>query len=98
MHANAKLTPRGRAEMIRDLQHGLTLREAAASRSVSEKTVRRWFARVQQEGITAGIFEHSCVPRRQPRRTPPRLERHVLRLRRERRSYAQIVMLVPVSK
>src|SRR3954471_8019733 len=99
MHANARLTPRGRAEMIKDLKRwGLTLREAAASRSVSEKTARRWFARVQAHGLAEGIYERSCVPRRQPRRTPPRLERHVLRLRRERRSYAQIVMLVPVSK
>jgi transposase len=99
MHANARLTPRGRAEMITDLQrHGLTLREAAASRSVSEKTARRWFARVRLKGITEGVFEHSCVPKRQPRRTAAKLEHHVLRLRRERRSYAQIVMLVPVSK
>jgi transposase InsO family protein len=99
MHANAKLTPRGRAEMITDLQrYGLTLREAAASRSVSEKTARRWFARVREEGITEGVFERSCVPKLQPRRTPNKLEAHVLRLRRERRSYAQIVMMVPVSK
>jgi predicted DNA-binding transcriptional regulator YafY len=74
MHANAKLTPRGRSEMITDLQrHGLTLREAAASRSVSEKTVRRWFARVQQEGISEGIFEHSCVPRRHLRNSSENL-------------------------
>src|SRR4051812_33049237 len=89
MHANAKLTPRGRREMIVDLQrHQLTLREAAASRSVSEKTARRWFARVREEGITAGVFERSCVPKLQPRRTPKQLEAQVLRLRRERRSYA----------
>jgi len=98
MHANAKLTPRGRAEMIKDFQQGLTLREAAASRSVSEKTVRRWSARVRLEGIIEGVCEHSCVPKRQPRRTAAKLERHVVRLRRQRRSYAQIVMLVPVSK
>jgi transposase InsO family protein len=85
--------------MIKDLKRwGLTLREAAASRSVSEKTARRWFGRVQQHGFADGIYERSCVPRRQPRRTTAVLERHVLRLRRERRSYAQIVMLVPVSK
>ena len=99
MHANAKLTPRGRAEMIMDLQrHGLTLREAAASRSVSEKTARRWFTRVREAGLDEGVYERSCVPKRQPRRTAARLEAHVLRLRRQRRSYAQIVMLVPVSK
>lgn len=99
MHANAKLTPRGRAEMVSDLQrHRLTLREAAASRSVSEKTARRWFGRVKTLGITEGVRERSSVPKRQPRRTARGLETHVLRLRRQRRSYAQIVMIVPVSK
>ena len=98
MHANAKLTPRGRTEMIKDIQQGLTLRAAAAARSVSEKTARRWFARVQQEGLTAGVCEHSCIPKHQPRRTARALEAHVLRLRRQRRSYAQIVMLLPISK
>lgn len=84
--------------MIRDIHQGLTLRAAAAARSVSEKTARRWFSRVAREGLQEGVCEHSCVPIRQPRRTPARLEREVLRLRRQRRSYAQIVMLVPISK
>lgn len=98
MHANAKLTPRGRAEMIMDINRGLTVRQAAACRSVSEKTARRWFKRAQCEGLSQGVYERSCVPRRQPRRTPAPIERLVLRLRRQRRSYAQIVMLVPVSR
>ena len=38
------------------------------------------------------------MPIRQPRRTPIRVERLVLKLRRARRTYAQILMVVPVSK
>ncbi len=38
------------------------------------------------------------MPHHQPRRTSPTLEAHILTLRRERRSYAQIRMVLPVSK
>ena len=37
-------------------------------------------------------------PLRQPRKTSQGLEAHILALRRERRSYAQIRMVLPVSK
>ena len=40
----------------------------------------------------------SSVPLRQPRKTSPKLEAHILALRRERRTYAQILTLLPVSK
>jgi transposase len=70
MHPNAKLTLTRRAEMITDLQrYGLMFREAAASRNISEKASRRWFARVREEGFTERVFERSCVPKLQRRRT-----------------------------
>jgi len=99
MHANARLTPLTRADIARDvLTMGLTIRAAAAARMVSEKTGRRWVQRAREEGLTRRLSSRSCVPIRQPRRTPIRVERLVLKLRRARRTYAQILMVVPVSK
>jgi len=99
MHANARLTPLTRADIARDvLTQGLTIRAAAAARMVSEKTGRRWVQRAREEGLALRLSSRSCVPRRQPRRTSAKLERLVVKLRRHRRTYAQILMLVSVSK
>ena len=98
MHANATLTPLMRAKMIAHLTaKGLSLRATAAAFQVCEKTVRRWLRRAQQAGFPKRLDDRSSVPLRQPRRTPPELESRILALRRERRSYAQIRMLLPVS-
>ena len=99
MHGNARLTPLTRADIARDvLTRSLTIRAAAAARMVSEKTARRWVQRAREEGLGVRLFSRSCVPLRQPRRTSAKIERLVLKLRRERRTYAQILMVVPVSK
>lgn len=99
MHANARLTPLTRADIARDvLINGLTIRAAAAARMVSEKTARRWVQRAREEGLGKRLFSRSCVPIVQPRKTAPDLEALVVRLRRDRRTYAQILMLVRVSK
>src|SRR3954471_2201481 len=99
MHANATLTPLMRAKMVR--QHaafGRSLRASAAAFGVSEKTVRKWLQRAQQSGSPARLEDRSSRPRRQPRKTPPQLEAQILALRRQRRSYAQILMVLPISK
>ena len=99
MHANATLTPLMRAKMIAHLTtHGLSLRATATAFGVCEKTVRRWLARAQQAGFPPRLPDRSSVPLRQPRKTSAELESRILALRRQRRSYAQIRMLLPVSK
>ncbi|MBL9192869.1 MAG: IS481 family transposase [Opitutaceae bacterium] len=99
MHGNARLTPLVRAEIAHDvLIKRMTIRAAAAARMVSERTARRWVQRAKEEGLGRRLFSRSCVPIHQPRRTPAQLERLVVKLRRDRRTYAQILMLVPVSK
>lgn len=99
MHANARLTPLVRADIARDvLIHGLTIRAAAAARMVSEKTARRWVRRAKEEGLAKRLFSRPCVPLRQPRRTAPEVEALVVEQRRHRRTYAQILMLVKVSR
>ena len=99
MHANATLTPLMRAKMIAQLTAGgLSLRATAAAFQVCEKTVRRWLTRAQLAGFPQRLEDRSSVPLRQPRKTSQGLEAHILALRRERRSYAQIRMVLPVSK
>jgi transposase InsO family protein len=99
MHANAKLTPLGRAEMIRVMKkERQTPRAAAAARGVCEKTARKWAKRAEEEGLGKRLYDHSCVPIRQPRKTSPELETRIVALRREHKTYAMILMLVPVSK
>ena len=99
MHANATLTPIMRAKMIAHLTtHGLSLRATAAAFQVCEKTVRKWLRRAKHDGPGPRLEDRSSVPLRQPRKTSAQLESRILALRRERRSYAQIRMLLPVSK
>ena len=98
MHANATLTPLMRAKMI--AQHtasGASLRATAAAFRVCEKTVRRWLARARQAGFPQRLEDRSSTPLHQPRKTNPALESRIVELRRARRSYAQIRMLLPVS-
>jgi transposase InsO family protein len=99
MHGNARLTPLSRAEMIKQLRLlGLTLRAAAAARSVSDRTVRRWNQRALEEGLGDRLYERSCVPLNQPRKTAPQVEARIVALRQDRKSYAQIVIAAGVSR
>jgi transposase-like protein len=90
MHPNARLTPLGRAEMIKDLtQTGSTCRAVATARQVDEKTVRKWLKRAAEEPGER-MYDHSCVPIHQPRRTSPEREAQVVALRRHRLTYLRI--------
>ena len=99
MHANAKLTPLMRANLVRHhLANDTSLRTTAATFGVSEKTVRKWLNRAKVANFPARLEDHSSVPRHQPRKTATHLEDQILALRRQRRSYAQILMVLPISK
>ena len=99
MHANARLTPRMRAEMVFDLcSQRLSLRQIAGAYHVSERTVRRWLERAKESGFPPQLHDRSSIPLHQPRRTSSKLEAHILALRRQRRSYAQILSVLQVSK
>jgi len=99
MHANAKLTPLMRAKLVHCHQAaGHSLRTTATAFGVSEKTVRKWLARAKAANFPARLADHSSRPRQQPRKTSAALEAQILALRRQRRSYAQILMVLPISK
>jgi transposase InsO family protein len=88
-----------RAKLIQHhLSQGCSLRASAAAFSVSEKSVRKWLKRARQSNFPPRLVDRSSVPLRQPRKTPPHLEDQILALRRQRRSYAQILLVLPVSK
>ena len=96
MHANATLTPLTRAKLVaHHLAHGRSLRASAAAFGVSEKTVRRWLARAQQQGFPQRLLDRSSIPLHQPRKTHSALETQILALRRARRPYAQIHTVLP---
>ncbi len=99
IHQNARLTPKGRALLVRCILAGETPRVAAATRGVSERTARRWLARYRGEG-EAGLYDRSSRPRHSPRRTPQAVVDRVLALRRQRwtgRRIAQTLRLSPAT-
>jgi hypothetical protein len=69
------------------------------SLSVSAKrpSAAGWLA-PKESGFPTRLVDRSSVPHHQPRKTTPQLEARILALRRQRRSYAQIMMVLPVSK
>ena len=99
MHANAKLTPLMRAKLVHHhLAGSASLRSTAAAFSVSEKTVRKWLKRAQQSNSSLRLEDRSSRPLRQPRKTSSHLVNQIIELRRQHRSYAQMLMVLPISK
>ena len=96
MHAHATLTPLRRAKMIAELSSGgASLRAVAARYGVCEKTVRRWRDRAQALGSPARLPDASSAPRHQPTRTSEIIEARIVALRRQRRTYAQVRVILP---
>lgn len=61
MHSNAKLTPRGRKEMVRRVLSGERLGDVSQGYGVSPRTVRKWMARYRAEGAD-GLRDRSSRP------------------------------------
>jgi len=62
-HKNARMTPLGRAEMVRRIvEDGRPTAEVAAGFGISERTARKWVARWRAEG-NAGLENRSSCPR-----------------------------------
>ena len=84
-HPNARLTPRGRRDMVRAVLDNSWTVEAAAERwQVDAKTVRKWRDRFLAEG-DAGLADRSSRPRSCPWSTPAATRDRVIELRRQRR-------------
>lgn len=99
LHANAKLTPQGRALLVeRVRQQGWAVADAARAAGVSVRTVYRWLARYRTEG-PQGLVDRSSAAHRLPAATPQDRVRAILALRGLRMTGAQIAesLGMPVS-
>ena len=90
LHHNARLTPRGRALLVRRItEDGLRPAEAAQAAGVSVRTAYKWLARYRAEGL-AGLYDRSSRPRHCPHQTAEPIRCRILELRRQRRTYRRI--------
>jgi transposase len=99
-HANAALTPRARLRLgSLVVDQGWPIARAAERFDVSWKTAEKWATRYREEG-PGGMTDRSGRPHRQPRRTPPKIVRRIVRARlRHRMGPVQIgdLLGVPAS-
>ncbi len=97
MHKNARLTPHSRAELVRRvLSEGQTPGVVAAAFGVCSKTVRKWVARFEAEGLP-GLADRSSRPQRLRRPTPAEVVKRIEALRRQRWTGKQIAAELGVS-
>jgi transposase InsO family protein len=88
LHANAKLGLAGRLALVRAVEGGLSLKQAAASFNVSPATAHRWWHRWLEAGDEARrslscLFDRSSRPRRSPRQLAPELAERICACRHE---------------
>jgi transposase InsO family protein len=96
MHKNARLTPHGRARIVRQVLSGQTPEAVALAAGVCPRTVRKWVVRFKAEGLE-GLEDRSSRPRRLYRPTPQAIVEKVEALRRRRWTGKQIAAEVGVS-
>jgi transposase InsO family protein len=63
------------------IEEGWTIASSAESMRISRQTAHKWWRRYQEAGI-AGLEDRSSRPRRCPTKTPARVERRIVELRR----------------
>jgi transposase InsO family protein len=96
VHKNARLTPRGRERIIRQVASGQTPEAVAEAAGVCPRTVRKWVDRYHREGL-AGLQGRSSRPHRLYRPTPQAVVEEIERLRRQRWTGKQIAAQTGVS-
>jgi transposase InsO family protein len=84
LHANAKLGLAGRLALVRAIDEGLSLKQAAACFSVSPATAHRWWHRWLDGGRQAGaLLDRSSRPHRSPRLLAAGLQERICDCRRK---------------
>jgi transposase InsO family protein len=96
VHKNARLTPRGRERIVRQVESGQTPEAVAEAAGVCPRTVRKWVNRYRREGL-AGLQDRSSRPHRLRLPTPAAAVAEIERLRRQRWTGKQIAVQVGVS-
>jgi transposase InsO family protein len=96
LHANARLSVKGRELLIERLRAGWSLTQAAMAAGVSERTARKWRDRYRAEGA-AGLLDRSSAPRSVPARTSEDRIEAIAALRRLRFTGAEIAELLGMA-
>jgi transposase InsO family protein len=84
VHANARLTPAGRAILCQRIAAGRPIAHVAAEMGISRTSAYRWWSRWTAQG-PVGLIDRPSVAHHHPHRTPAGQEAAVLRLRRSRK-------------
>src|SRR5919205_2349658 len=93
-HANARLSPIGRRLLVDRVERdGWTVRAAAESAGISERTARKWLARFRAEG-PAGLVDRSSAPKTVANRTDEQTVATICALRRLRFSGPELAELL----
>ena len=93
-HANARLSPIGRRLLVDRIERdGWTVRAAAESAGISERTARKWLARFRAEGAP-GLHDRSSAPRFVANRTDTQTVAAICALRRVRFSGPELAELL----
>jgi len=96
-HENARLTPKGREEMVRSVvQGGLSKAAAARKFNTTAKTVAKWVERFRTEGVN-GLRDRSSKPLSSPNQTSQATCAAIEALRRQRYSGKQIAAELAIS-
>jgi transposase InsO family protein len=97
-HNNARLTPKGREEMVRAVvDHGLSKAAAARRFNTTAKTVAKWVDRFRAEGVV-GLRDRSSRPLSLPSQIALATADAVESLRRERKTQEHIASELGISK
>jgi transposase InsO family protein len=97
-HKNARLTPKGREEMVRAVaDRGMSKAAAAHQFNTTPKTVGKWVDRFCAEGVD-GLRDRSSRPLSSPNQIPLATADAVENLRRERRTQEHIAAEIGISK
>ena len=85
-HPNARLTPRGRHELVQLVERGASLRLAAAACNVALSTAHRWVVRwraatTDERASLACLLDRSSRPHRSPRLLADDLQRRIVEAR-----------------
>ena len=90
MHANARLSLKGRELLIDRVENaGWSLSAAAEAAGISDRTARKWIARYRAEG-RSGLLDRSSAPTVVANRTEERRVEVIAALRRLRMTGAEI--------
>jgi transposase InsO family protein len=96
-HNNARLTPKGREDMVRTvIDCGLAKAAAARRFNTTPKTVSKWVARFKAQGVD-GLRDRSSKPLSSPSQTPLATHDAVEALRRQRRTQQHIAETLRLS-